>query len=661
MIRRVCLLASALLATAAMPAHAQTMTMEADAKAFGAREAIRSIDISPDGRRIALVAAGPGRTGDLQIVDLATLTPRSILHAKGSPESFRWCDFAGNDQLICRYGGNIDVEGVLAGFSRLITLDANGQGIRQLGQSQSFYDASLRQSDGSILDWLPDDKGAVLMSRAYVPEVGRTGTRLVRARSGLGVDRIEIPSLRANVVEGSRLDAAAYTSDGRGHVRLMETASMNDATGQQGSIRRYYYRTTDSREWRVLGTFNDVTDEGVHPLAIDAETNALYALKKLNGRKALYRISLDGALRETLVGSNDKVDIDDVVRFGHGQRVIGYTFADQSRDVVYFDADFSKLHDKLTRAISDRPQIDFLGSSADGDKLLILASGDTQPGSYYLFERKAQHLNELALSRPDLERHVLAKVSAITYRASDGTMVPAYLTLPPGKVAKGLPAIVLPHGGPSARDEWGFDWLSQYLAARGYAVIQPNYRGSAGFGDAWLAQNGFKSWRTSIGDISSAARFLIAQGIADPARLAIVGWSYGGYASLQSVATEPTLYKAAVAIAPVTDLGLLKTEAENYTNAELVAKFVGSGQHIVEGSPLKQASRITVPVLLFHGNLDTNVAIEQSTRMAAALRGAPTPAEYVRFDGLDHQLEDSDARSRMLLRIGQFLDKAIGH
>ena len=220
---------------------------------------------------------------------------------------------------------------------------------------------------------------------------------------------------------------------------------------------------------------------------------------------------------------------------------------------------------------------------------------------------------------------------------------------------------MLPHGGPSARDEWGFDWLAQFLAARGNAVIQPNYRGSAGYGDAWLVKNGFKGWRTSIGDVTAAARYLTSSGIADGNRLAIVGWSYGGYAALQSAASEPALYKAAVAVAPVTDLALFKAEARDYTNSSLVDRFVGSGPHITEGSPLRQVGRIKVPVLMFHGTLDTNVAVEQSDKMAAALRSAGTPVDYSRIDGLDHQLEDSDVRSQMLLKIGQFLDKAIGH
>jgi dipeptidyl aminopeptidase/acylaminoacyl peptidase len=220
---------------------------------------------------------------------------------------------------------------------------------------------------------------------------------------------------------------------------------------------------------------------------------------------------------------------------------------------------------------------------------------------------------------------------------------------------------VLPHGGPSARDEWGFDWLAQFLAARGYAVIQPNYRGSAGYGEDWMGKNGFRNWKTAISDITASAHYLVDKGIADPKRLAIVGWSYGGYAALQSAAVQPTLYKAAVAIAPVTDLSLLKSQAKAFTNQNLVADFVGSGDNAIEGSPYRRAADIKVPVLMFHGDLDINVDIAQSQRMADALTKAGDKVELVTFAGLDHQLNDSDARTRMLTRIGEFLDSAIGH
>ncbi|MEA3058782.1 MAG: hypothetical protein QOE50_194, partial [Sphingomonadales bacterium] len=301
------------------------------------------------------------------------------------------------------------------------------------------------------------------------------------------------------------------------------------------------------------------------------------------------------------------------------------------------------------------------GASTDGNKILMFAGADNDPGRYFVFDKRTKNLAEIMLERPDLENRPLATMKPVSVGLGDGVAVPAYLTLPPGKAAKNLPAVVLPHGGPASRDHWGFDWLAQYLAARGYAVLQPEYRGSAGYGDAWLLQNGFKSWRTSIGDITASARWLASQGIADPNRLAVVGWSYGGYAALQSAVVEPSLFKAVVAIAPVTDLDMLKQEATDYTNAQVVADYIGSGPNIAEGSPLRHAAAIKDPVLLVHGDMDWTVRVAESDKMDAALAAAGNDVNFLRFKGLDHQLEDSDARIEMLTQVGQLLAKTIGH
>src|SRR6185436_15935099 len=235
--------------------------------------------------------------------------------------------------------------------------------------------------------------------------------------------------------------------------------------------------------------------------------------------------------------------------------------------------------------------IQFVDSNLDETKLLIQAGSDTDPGRYYVYDKQAKNLAEIMLSRPDLEGMTLAPVKPVTYRAADGTQVPAYLTLPPGSGGKNIPAIVIPHGGPSARDEWGFDWFAQFFAVRGYAVLQPNYRGSSGYGDSWYQRNGFRSWRTAIGDVNDAGRWLVSQGIADPSKLAIVGWSYGGYAALQSNVLDPDLFKAVVAVAPVTDLSLLKEDSSGWSNYRITRDFIGSGPHISEGSPAQNAGK----------------------------------------------------------------------
>lgn len=191
-------------------------------------------------------------------------------------------------------------------------------------------------------------------------------------------------------------------------------------------------------------------------------------------------------------------------------------------------------------------------------------------------------------------------------------------------------------------------------------MLQPNFRGSAGYGDAWFQKNGFQSWKSAIGDVNDAGRWLVAQGIADPKKMAIVGWSYGGYAALQSAVMQPDLFKAAVAIAPVTDLNLVKEEARNWSNFSLVNEYVGSGPHIREGSPAQNAEKLKVPVLLFHGDMDRNVRISQSRVMANKLRAAGKTVELVVYPNRDHYLDDSQVRIDMLRKSDAFLRSSMG-
>ena len=641
-------------------AGAQTRTLAEDAAAFGAREAVNAPDLSPDGSTILYLTPGPGRQTVAVVGNLATGQFNKTLSTDGSPESLQWCHYASQTRAVCRFAGFVRWTGAVDNgipvyFGRMIAVDLDGSKPKLLGQAETNSDAGLRQTDGEIIDWLPDANGEVLVNRLYVPEAGTTGKLVYRNKRGWGVDRVDVTSLKSDTVEAPR-EAADYMTDGLGHVRLMSVSGARNSGIFTGDI-SYFYRTQGSRDWKDLfsGNYRDFS-----PLAIDAATDSLYVLKKKNGRYALYTIRLDGSKAETLVAENPRVDIDDVVRFGEGQKVIGYTYVEEKRETVYFDPEFRELANSLSKALPKTPLIEFADASRDGRKLLIFAGSDTDPGRYYLFDRDKKALAPLMIARPELEGRTLASVKPVTVTASDGTPIPAYLTLPPGKDPKGLPAVVLPHGGPESRDVWGFDWLPQFLAARGYAVIQPEFRGSGGFGDIWLSQNGFQGWRTSIGDISASAKWLGAQGIADPNRIAILGWSYGGYAALQSAATEPSLYKAVIAIAPVTDLSLLKDQAESYTDADLVRREIGSGPHVQQGSPVRNAAAITAPVLLVHGKMDANVFYSQSQKMDSALRGAGKQSELISFEGLDHQLEDSTARTQMLTRIGELLERTIG-
>lgn len=641
---------------------ATSFTPQEAAKVFGARETVEHIDISPDGKSVVYISPGPGKRSMAYVASLETLKPKAVLTSDADPETLRWCNFVGDTRIVCQITALVPVDGQLVPASRLFAIDTNGANSKELGQKQSFYDERLRQYDGSILDWRPaGDANSVLMAREYIPEAGRIGTHISRSADGLAVDRLDTLTLKATPIERPNKMASDYLTDGRGNVRIMEVQPMRGATGQQSAQLRYKYRLPGGSDWKDLGSYDSMTREGILPRAVDADLNAVYVLKKLNGRQALYRIKLDGSMATELVYANDKVDVDDVVRIGRGQRVIGVTFAEDERRTIYFDPEFKALAASLSKALPKLPLVQFGGASADGSKLLVFAGSDSDPGRYYVYDKSKRALNEIMLVRPALEHASLASVKAVSYPAADGVQVPAYLTLPPGREsARGLPAVVLPHGGPSARDEWGFDWLSQFLASQGYAVLQPNYRGSEGYGDAWLQKNGFQSWRTSIGDVTAGAKWLASQGIADPNKLAILGWSYGGYAALQSDVAEPGLFKAVVAIAPVTDLEDLKQQYRYFTNFRTVSEFIGSGPHVREGSPLQNASRIAAPVLLVHGTRDFNVAVSHSQKMEKQLQAAGKKVEYIEYPGLEHSLVDSDARAKMLERIASFLSATIG-
>ena len=644
--------ASALLFLAAAPAAADP------ADNFGARESIESIALSPSGTHIAYVAPTQGQGSRLFVVDLASGESRQATAADGRSQRLGGCTWVSDRRLVCSVFALTDSPGEIVTVSRLVALDADGSNIKVLGQTDNQYQRYANLWGGQVIDWLPGEDGAVLLGQNFVPE-RRERTNIERREEGFGVVRVDTRSLSTRRVERARLHAAEYISDGRGNIRIMGMRPPRGDTGMAGEVINYMYRRAGSDEWEPLGSYNVMTREGPNPYAVDSTLNVAYVLERTNGRAALFRVALDGSGRREQVVAHDRVDVDNLIRIGRGRRVVGASYATETRQAIYFDTELQTLATRLSRALPGLPLVRVIDASENESKLLIWAGSDTDPGRYYIYDKATRQLNEIMLSRPQLEGVQLAQVRAVTYPAADGTMVPAYLTLPPGSSGRGLPAIVMPHGGPSARDEWGFDWLAQFYANRGYAVLQPNFRGSGGYGDDWFQNNGYQSWPIAISDVSDGGRWLVREGIADPAKLAIVGWSYGGYAALQSAAVNPDLFKAVVAIAPVADLNLLKEEWRRWSNFRLMRDFIGSGPHVREGSPAQNAAAIRAPVLLFHGDLDRNVGIGQSRLMDDRLRDAGRQSELVVFPGLDHQLEDSASRADMLRRSDAFLRRAL--
>jgi len=640
-------------------AEAQSPPAADNAALFGARPSVLNMSLSPDGSHVAYVAPLSGQAAKIVVGAVSDDGRGAAITRTGDKnDRLAGCNWVSNKRLVCRIVGSASTEyGVLPG-SRNVALDADGSNVKMLGTSVNHYSNGMQFSDGWVIDWLPDQDGSVLMVRSYVPN-DRTSALSGSTKEGLGVDRIDTTTLRATSVEPVKNIAWEYITDGNGTVRIEGIVARSGRYNEASPITDYYYRRPGSREWEELSRYDRFADEGFNPYAVDRDRNVVYGLKKTDGRLALYSIKLDGSLTSTLMLARPDVDIDGLAQIGRRRRAVGATFQTDKREVFYFDPEIKALASALSRALPKQPIVRIVDSSIDERKLLIFAGSDDDPGVYYLFNRDTKDLHILMAARPELLDRPLAKMRPIQFKAADGTAIPGYLTLPPGKeTAKGLPAIVMPHGGPSDRDEWGFDWLPQFYAAQGYAVLQPEFRGSTGYGDNWYQRNGFRSWRTAIGDVVDAGRWLISEHLADPAKLSIVGWSYGGYAALQSAAMAPDLYKAVVAIAPVTDLQMLKNE---YGNSTMARAFIGSGVDIIrDGSPTQNAVKIKAPVLLVHGTLDRNVEYRESTVMQSRLQAAGGKVRLITFDGLDHQLDDADARAKMLRESDAFIKAAIG-
>lgn len=648
-----CVRAGLLIALAVVPRepHAQE-TLEAAAQAFGARPTVLDISLSPAGDRVAYVTPGEGSTEIVFLRELDNDAPPRLVTYLSDPDlALTGCDWASETHLVCRFYGITQGDTALIGFTRMLSVPLDGAAPVVLTARDSYLSLGLQQDGGTVLALdVPGEENRVLLTRDFVPEFS-TGSRNASTEDGLGVEAVDVATGRRSVVEQADRLASRYIADETGRVRL-RVRSLRDGRGLLTGETVYHYRTQDSDRWIAFST--GLADFA--PVAVDSALNVAYGFGEAAGFDALQSVSLDGGEVRSTVLARDDVDVDELIRIGRQRRVVGASYATEKRQIAYLDPTFATLARRLQAALPGQPLVSIIDASADEQTLLVVASSDTDPGMVYLLDRPTSTLSPVLAVRAQLDGRAMARMEPVTYPAADGTLIPGYLTRPVG-VEGPAPAVVLPHGGPGARDEWGFDWIVQFLAARGYAVLQPNFRGSAGYGVDWFGRNGFQAWDLAIGDVNDAGRWLVTQGIADPARLGIIGWSYGGYAALQSQVVDPALYRAVVAIAPVTDLADLREQARPYTSFTLVSRFVGDGPHVAAGSPARHAERFQAPVLLFHGARDLNVNVRQSRLMASRLEEAGRPVTYREFDGLDHALDHGATRAAMLAELGGFLDR----
>jgi len=615
--------------------------------AFARLEQLNNVTLSPDGKYLAFISQSQGRhvamTMDLSAAGNA---PKLVLTAdKDGNFDMSRCQWAKNTRLICRYVAPAVEMGITYRTTRLVAVNADGSEIKVLLQNSPIVSGAQIQ-DG-VLDRLPNSADSVLIeARENYLQPGAA------VRSNPAVWELNIYNGRMKKILRPRDSIMSYISDGQGSVRL--------GTGLVDKSIVYSARLEGSSEWRQLakvGVFDPL--RAMLPVHIIPGTNKAYAIGPSGDRAALWMIDLEDKLSPTLIFEHPVADVVDPITDSDGN-LLGVYYETDHPFVYYTDNKLANIIDATKKLLPDT--FNYVAShSHDKKKFVIAAYSDRDAGTYYLFDATSGQLSRLGKSYPELDAEQLPRMRAIEYTAADGTKIPGYLTTPIGVRAEKLPLIVMPHGGPIARDSWRFDFLRLFLVSRGYAVLQMNFRGSGGYGFQWQIA-AHQDWGgLTYADIADGTRWAIAQGIADPKRTCIVGWSFGGYAAMLGAERNLDLFKCSVSIAGVSDLSTLVRNQLNFEGGNLAWDQIGTDLgKIKENSPVRHADNVGMPMLLLHGTRDAQAPYEQSEGMAAALKKAKKQFKFVTIENADHSLWRESERTTLLTELEQFLLTNLG-
>jgi dipeptidyl aminopeptidase/acylaminoacyl peptidase len=440
-----------------------------------------------------------------------------------------------------------------------------------------------------------------------------------------------------------------------------------DRDGQPVAERRYD-AASSKYALRVRRSGDDwrTVDEGsssfgaVGVLGLGRDGRSVVSSDYADGHVALHELAPSAATWGEPFGMGDRELIYDAA----DERLIGlHALVGDTDEYTFFAAADQASWDAAAKSFPNA-RVTLGDFSADHTKLVVKVDSPTDGPSYAVYDVAAHAVLPIGPAYAALTPDDIAPVQPVRFKAQDGLALTGYLTLPRGRDPKSLPLVVFPHGGPAARDEPGFDWWAQAMASHGYAVLQVNYRGSDGFGDAFL-QAGFGQWgRKMQTDLSDGVRYLAGQGTIDPKRVCIVGASYGGYAALAGATLDPGVYRCAVDVSGISDMRRFvdwSAQQGAVVSRRYWSRYIGASAPndpvFAQVSPLDHIDAVTAPILIIHGKDDTVVPLEQSQIMADALKKAGKPYDFVILSHEDHWLSSSDTRLEMLQATVDFLAK----
>lgn len=594
--------------------------------------------LSPDANHLAYLAPIKGKR-NLIITAIDGKRPPEAIPAVEETD-IRWFEWVNNERLVISYRYTNTIGGDFV-RTALYSVHISEPGYVDMAREprerdMNSYVRARPQLRDRVIDFLPDDPDHILLAIDSDFD-GRAEIRRVNVATGRYV----------NITEG--YDWIRHWVTDQSHQYRLGWGRARDGL-------RVLYIDPESNSHRELNDVSWFEEYDIQPISFTADPTIAYATEPLNGDKIrLITFNIKTGKRESVLFEHPSVDIGGYLNDTETQVVIGVFYTDDLPRVEYFDPELKALKAQLDEWLPGGSN-GIVSWNREKQRYVVRRTTPQETAFYYL-DRKTGATNLLARATP-VPAQLLGRVEAHDITARDGLSMRSYLTFPKGRGRSKLPLVVLPHGGPHSRDVMAYNYWAQFLANRGYAVLQPNFRGSAGFGERFrLAGEG--QWGGKMqDDVTDATRWAIQLGIADPARICIVGGSYGGYAAMMGAIKEPDLYRCAASINGVADLSYMVRRLKNGFWMHKYAKTVGlEGEGVKAVSPYHQAENLQTPLLIIHAKDDPVVPFDQAKRMRKRLSRLKKTFDYMPLKTADHYFDTAESRTLMLQTLETFLAK----
>ena len=618
-------------------------------EAFFKNVAMGAASLSPNGRHVIARVSFKGVRSALVLIDLASMKPKVLArYANGDIGQAFWL----NDKRIGYTVINIDAS-FQQSSSGLYAMDLDGTASKGLAPSvvnqRSFADSEplevpIKSQSALVGSWPANSDNMFVVVRW---DGDGKSLALMNSRTAMHSEILQPDNSFSWLMDEGGLRVSVSAVKGKHSMKLLNA----------------------DKKWRTLATFTPASPDILLPLAHIGGTLYVQAQDGAD-RVSLYRYNTEQAAleRPALITSPD-YDINGSA-VNEGERLLGFRINTDAESTVWFDPDMKALQAEIDALLPHATNRIARGTRSETPYVLINAYSPADPGDILVYHRETKTLTKVGAALPGMERAQLSTaVDMVRYKARDGMSIPAYVTLPTGDIKKNLPTIIFAGAYPWMRNaSWSFDPAVQFLATRGYAVIQPDTRGARGFGAVHF-KAGFKQWGLAMqDDLADGAKWAIAQGIADPKRVCIIGTVYGGYAAMMGVIKDPELFKCGVSWAGIVDINMMFKhrweEAPTSAYGDEIKLLVGDPKKDLAQfnatSPLLEANKIKRPVLLAYGAKDVEVPGKHGRKLYDAIKPGNPDAEFMWFDenGQPPSLEAN--RAALWTRIAQFLAKHIG-